>query len=153
MKVIDLLYVAVLLLPVTVSAQSIKRVVQNGEPVASVVEVPAGGRTVFIGGQSAASRGILHTGDTEAQTVATLERIRAILKERGMSMGDIVILRVFLGTDPRTGKADREGMAIGFRQFFGTKSQLKLPTRTVLQVDGMDDHSLVVIEAEAVHFP
>ena len=44
-------------------------------------------------------------------------------------------------------------MAAGFRQFFGTKDQQNLPTRTVLQVDGMDDNSLVVIEAEAVQFP
>lgn len=44
-------------------------------------------------------------------------------------------------------------MAAGFRQFFGTKDQPNLPTRTVLQVDGMDDNSLVVIEAEAEQFP
>ena len=68
-------------------------------------------------------------------------------------MRDVVMIRVFLSKDPHTGEPDREGMAAGFRQFFGTKDQPNLPTRTVLQVDGMDDKSLVVVETEAVRFP
>ena len=134
-------------------AQSVQRIVPSGEPVASAVEIPAGGRTVFIGGQSAALRGVPHGGDTEAQTVATLRRIQDILRARRMSMGDIVLLRIFLLADPKSGKPDRERMARGFNRFFGTVDQPNLPTRTVLQINGMDDNSLVVIEAQAVHYP
>lgn len=44
-------------------------------------------------------------------------------------------------------------MAKGFNWFFGIVNQPNLPTRTVLEINGMDDNSLVVIEAEAVHYP
>ena len=153
MKLMFLLLAAVSAVPAVASAQSIVRVVPPGEPVASVVDIPAGSRIAYIGGQSAASRGVAHFGDTEVQTVATLSRIRDILKTRGMTMGNIVMLNIYLLADPHTRKPDRDGMSAGFRQFFGTRDQPNLPTRTVLQVDGMDDGSLVVIDAHAVLAP
>lgn len=60
MKVVCLGLVMALWTTGSAYTQSVQRIVPSGEPVASVVEASAGGRTIWIGGQSAASRGVPH---------------------------------------------------------------------------------------------
>ncbi len=75
-----------------------------------------------------------HT-DTASQTVGVLKDLQAFLATQKLTLGDVAMVRVFLGGDPaRDGKADTAGMTTGYRQFFGTKEQPHKPARTTLQV-------------------
>ena len=54
-----------------------------------------------------------------------------------------------MGT-PETGKMDFAGFMKGYTQFFGTKAQPKLPTRSAFQVAGLaNPNYLVEIEVTA----
>ena len=89
-------------------------------------------------------------GDTKTQTIAVLKRIQSLLKDHGASLGDIVMMRVFLVGDPALGgKMDFAGMMAGFSQFFGTPEQPNKPARTTVQVAGLAaPGALVEIEAQ-----
>ena len=75
-----------------------------------------------------------HT-DTKSQTIGVLADIQKFLESQKLTMGDVTMVRVFLGTNPGTnGPADVAGMSAGYAQFFGTKDQPNKPARTTLQV-------------------
>jgi enamine deaminase RidA (YjgF/YER057c/UK114 family) len=67
-------------------------------------------------------------------------------------MGDVVKMQVFLVGDPdKGGKMDFAGFMQGYTQFFGSKEQPNLPTRSVFQVAGLANPGfLVEIEVTAV---
>lgn len=124
-------------------------------PISSLVSVPAGGRLIYVSGTTAepAAPGV-PLGDTKAQTIAALRRIQVLLKDHGASIGDIVMMRVFLVGDPAMGgKMDFAGMMAGYSQFFGTSDQPNTPARTTVQVAGLAaPGALVEIEAQAAKF-
>jgi len=72
--------------------------------------------------------------DTKSQTVGILEDLQKFLATQKLTMGDVVMLRVFLqGVPEKDGRADTAGMTAGYTQFFGTKEQPNIPARTTLQ--------------------
>lgn len=74
-------------------------------------------------------------GDTKTQTIGVLKRIEAALKEQGLTMGDAVMMRVYLVGDPKLGgKMDFAGMMEGYKMFFGTAEQPNKPARVTMQV-------------------
>jgi len=75
-----------------------------------------------------------HT-DTKSQTVGILADIQKFLESQKLTMGDVTMVHVFLGTNPATnGQPDVAGMTAGYTQFFGTKDQPHKPARTTVQV-------------------
>jgi len=73
--------------------------------------------------------------DTKSQTVGILKDIQKLLESQKLTLGDVVMMRVYLGNNPATnGKPDFDGMMAGYTQFFGTKDQPNKPARTTLQV-------------------
>jgi enamine deaminase RidA (YjgF/YER057c/UK114 family) len=73
--------------------------------------------------------------DTKSQTVGILADIQKLLESQKLTMGDVVMVHVFLGNNPATdGKPDFSGMMAGYTQFFGTKDQPNKPARTTVQV-------------------
>lgn len=90
-------------------------------------------------------------GDTKAQTISTLSKIKALLEAQGYSMADLVKLSLFVAADPRTGQMDFAGVNEGFRQFFGTQENPTTVARSTFQVAGLvGPHFLIEIEAIAV---
>jgi enamine deaminase RidA (YjgF/YER057c/UK114 family) len=91
-------------------------------------------------------------GDTKTQAVSVLGKIEATLKEQGLTMGDVVMMHVYLVGDPANGgKMDFAGMNAGFTQFFGTQAQPNKPARTTVQVAALvGSGALVEIDAVAV---
>ena len=74
--------------------------------------------------------------DTKSQTVGILEDIKKLLESQKLTMGDIVMIHVYLGNNPATdGKPDFAGLTAGYTQFFGTKEQPRKAARTTMQVD------------------
>lgn len=89
-------------------------------------------------------------GDTEAQTVSVLERIKAAMERRGLDLSDVVKMTVFLVPTEETGRIDFSGFMDGYTQYFGTDEQPNLPTRSVVGVaDLANPEWLVEIEVVA----
>ena len=91
--------------------------------------------------------------DTESQTVGIIKGIEKLLESQKLTLGDVVMMRVYLGGDPaKGGKMDFAGMMAGYSQFFGTKDQPNKPARTTVQVvlPAGDRGGLVEIDVIAV---
>jgi enamine deaminase RidA (YjgF/YER057c/UK114 family) len=73
--------------------------------------------------------------DTKSQTVGLIKYLQKLLETQKLTLGDVVMMRVYLGGDPaKDGKMDFEGMMAGYTQFFGTREQPNKPARTTVQV-------------------
>jgi len=91
--------------------------------------------------------------DTQSQTVGILKDIQKFLASQNLTMGDVAMMRVYMGGDPaKGGKMDRLGARAGYRQFFGTKDQPNKPACTAVQVvlPAGDRGGLVEIDVIAV---
>jgi len=128
-------------------------------PILQAVEVPAGYRTIYLSGMGpevadsnkpASSPEAF--GDTQTQTVSTLNKIDSTLKRLNLSMADVIKMQVFLVGDPQLqGRMDFKGLMAGYTRFFGTKEQPNLPTRSTMQVAALANPGwLVEIEVVAV---
>jgi enamine deaminase RidA (YjgF/YER057c/UK114 family) len=147
-----------------ISAQQgvlVKRIAppQTGAPSRFSSAVWAGD-TLYLAGQMASpaapadpGRGTPAVyGDTKAQTLNVLTKIQSILKDQGLTMGDVVQMHVFMAGDPaKGGKLDFDGMNEAYDQFFGTAQQPNKPVRAALQVAALvQPWGLVEIEVTAV---
>ena len=128
-------------------------------PIATAVEVPAGRTVVYVSGQvpsaidpAAPGDSVAAYGDTKAQTISVMNKIKAVLEGMGLTMGDVVKMQVFLAGDPaKDGKMDFGGFMEGYSQYFGTKDQPNLPARSTMQVAALVNPGfLVEIEVTAV---
>ncbi|MEE4277496.1 MAG: c-type cytochrome [Halieaceae bacterium] len=126
-------------------------------PIAQAVGVPAGTELLFHSGllpapaDPDAERGTrAYLGDTYTQTMSVLQRFEASLKEKGMGLGNIIKMNVFLVGDPELdGKMDFAGFMRAYSQFFGTEAQPNLPARAAVQVAGLANGAFVEIEVIA----
>jgi enamine deaminase RidA (YjgF/YER057c/UK114 family) len=141
----------------TVTAQSVKHI-QPSTPggIATAVWV---GDTLYVSGQlpsaatpadRAANKPAVW-GNTESQAESAFGKIEAILKEQGLTMGDVVMMRVFMVADPAMGnKLDFAGMNAAYNRFFGTPTQPNKPARSTVQVAALvNTGPLLEIEVQA----
>lgn len=157
---IPLLALLVLAPSFAAGADVVRHKIPNSNfPIAAAVEVPAGRTTVYLSGAvppvanaGEPTNSIAAYGDTEAQTVTVLGRIKAQLEGLGLTMGDVVKMQVFLVGDPgNDGRMDFAGFMKGYSQFFGTEQQPNLPARSTMQVTALANPGfLVEIEVTAV---
>ncbi|MBX8543512.1 RidA family protein [Pseudomonas lijiangensis] len=136
----------------------IKRTSVGDFPISQTVTVPASASLVFVSGTlpdvadpQAPAGTPAAFGNTETQTVSVFNKIRNILRQQDLDLGDIVQLRVFLvGAEETGGKLDFAGLQAGYTQFFGTAEQPNKPARTALQVVALPlPGALVEVEAIA----
>ena len=140
------------------AAAQVKHVGPAASPIARAVVVPPGYTTVYVSGitpQPSSAGPPPVFGDTKAQTISILTQIQDILKAEGLTMGDVVMMRVLLAGDPaKEGKMDFAGMMEGYKQFFGTADQPNKPARVTSQVAALVAPQLLVeIEVQAVKKP
>jgi enamine deaminase RidA (YjgF/YER057c/UK114 family) len=146
-----------LTLAASASAEPIKRVGADTSPISASVEVPSGSRLVYVSGTvpdavkpDAPAGSIDRFGDTEAQTRSILAKIEKQLQQHGLTMTDVVMMRVFLVAPPGQQRMDFQGMMRGYSTFFGTAKQPHKPARSTMQVAGLVDPGwLVEIEVTA----
>jgi enamine deaminase RidA (YjgF/YER057c/UK114 family) len=128
-------------------------------PISGLVSVPPGYETIYVSGivakatnPDAPKGGTPEYGDTKTQTISVLKQMQALLEKQQLSMGDIVMMHVYLAGDPKMGgKMDFAGMMAGYTQFFGTTEQPNKPARAAMQVAALALPGLMVeIEAIAV---
>ena len=127
-------------------------------PIASAVEVTAGS-IIFESGnipapkdKTAEANTLAFWGNTEEQTDSVLGRIESSLKAKGLNMGHVVKMTVFLVGDPALeGRMDFSGFMKSYVKFFGTEAQPNLPARSAVQVAGLVAPGMMVeIEVIAV---
>ncbi len=141
----------------TKPAGNVRHIQQADRPIATGVWV---GDTLYMSGQLASpvtpgdkAKGTADVyGNTEAQTMSTLTKIQAALKAEGLTMGDVVMMHVYLAGDPANGgKLDFPGLMAAYSRFFGTPEQPNKPARSTMQVAALvAPWALVEIEVIAV---
>ena len=90
-------------------------------------------------------------GDTKTQATGILTRFQTLLADGGLSLEDVVYLRVYLVSDPVLGKVDYQGWFDAYAEFFN-KDNVPKVARSTLAVAGLVDSGwLVEIEAVAVY--
>jgi enamine deaminase RidA (YjgF/YER057c/UK114 family) len=148
---------------VAVSAHSaqaqttVKHIQSAASPIATAVWA---GDTLYVSGQIAspvtpadpAKGSPAVYGDTKAQATSEILKIQAILKEQGLTLGDVVMMHVYLVGDPaKDGKLDFAGLQAAYTQYFGTTDQPNKPARAAVQVAALAaPWALVEIEVVAV---
>lgn len=145
-----------LFVPLTASAQNITRIPLPPSQNPRNADLPISGAvwagdTLYVSGWL--DPDIKTHPDTTSQTVGILKDIQKLLESQKLTLGDVVMMRVYLGADPAKGdKMDYRGMMAGYSQFFGTKEQPNKPARTTVQVvlPAADSGGLVEIDVIAV---
>jgi len=125
--------------------------------ISSTATVPPGFKLVFISGTTPSPADPAKPddlGDTRAQTISILTKMKAQLEGMGMSMGDIVKMTVFLVAPTPGGRMDSAAMNDVFKTFFGTPEQPNKPTRSTIQIAALGRPTMYVeIEAVAAKAP
>ncbi|HTY85782.1 MAG TPA: Rid family hydrolase [Silvibacterium sp.] len=139
------------------SQTTVKHIQSTASPLATAVWA---GDTLYVSGQLAspvtpadpAKGTAADYGDTKAQAESTILKIQAILKEQGLSLGDVVMMHVYLAGDPaKGGKLDFAGLQAAYTKYFGTTEQPNKPARAAFQVAALAaPWALVEIEVIAV---
>ena len=126
-----LLLAIALLVPMTAAGQNTKRIPlplsqnpRNADlPIAAAVWA---GDTLYVSGWL--DPDLKTHQDTKSQTEGLIRDMQKLLESQKLTLGDVVMMRVYLGADPaKGGKMDFEGMMAGYSQFFGTKEQPNKP--------------------------
>lgn len=146
-----------LLAATAAEAQEVVRRGPPDSPISSSVELPAGSRLVYVSGTvpdpidpNAPAGSVQRYGDTAAQTRSVIRKIEAQLRQHGLGLGDVVMMRVFLVAPPGQARMDFAGMMTAYREFFGTAAQPLRPARSTMEVAGLVDPGwLVEIEVTA----
>ena len=122
------------------AAQSVRRIQNEKSGIAAGVWV---GDMLYMSGQlptpvtpADRDKGVPAVyGNTQAQAESTFMKIQALLKEQGLGMGDVVMMRVYMTADPAMeNKLDFAGMNTAYAKFFGTPEQPNKPARSTVQV-------------------
>jgi enamine deaminase RidA (YjgF/YER057c/UK114 family) len=137
-----------------VQAQGVERTVSSPTAViSSSATVPPGTTLYFISGTTPSPVDPAKPddlGDTRAQTLSVLTKIKTQLEAMGLGMGDVVKMTVFLvGVPENGGRMDSAAMNEVFRTFFGTAEQPNRPTRSTIQVAALGRPTMYV-EIEAI---
>jgi enamine deaminase RidA (YjgF/YER057c/UK114 family) len=90
-------------------------------------------------------------GNTQAQAENAFTKIDTLLKEQGLGLGDVVMMRVYMAADPALdNKLDFAGMNAAYAKFFGTAGQPNKPARSTVQVAALvAQGALLEVEVQA----
>ena len=120
--------------------------------ISSNVSIPPGSRIIYLSGSTASPVDPAKPeefGDTKAQTLSILTKMKASLEAMGLGMGDIVKMNVFLVSPTPGGHMDSPAMNEVFKTFFGTPEQPNRPARSTVQVAALG-RATTLVEIEAV---
>lgn len=126
-------------------------------PIANAVEVRGDATLTFHSGVTPdpanpdAEQGTrAYYGDTRTQAESVFEQMQADLQSKGLDMGDVVKMTVFLVGDPEMdGRMDFGGFMEAYSQYFGTEEQPNVPARSAVQVAGLVA-PLMFVEVEVI---
>jgi enamine deaminase RidA (YjgF/YER057c/UK114 family) len=109
------------------------------------------GNTLYLSGMPDPDFSKAPAKDTRTQAIGAIQAIQKALAAQKLTLGDVVMMHVYLAADPATGKMDFAGFMGGYTQFFGTKEQPNKPARSAMQVAALAAPGMLVeIEVIAV---
>lgn len=121
-----------------------EKVIYRGNPTSSIsssVTIPSNKRYFYSSGtlgpvvDSTAVAGTRERyGDTKTQALGILEKFKTDLAKEGLSLGNIVFMRVYVAPDIKTGKMDFQGWFDAYAKYFGTKENPVKPARSTIGV-------------------
>jgi len=129
-------------------------------PIAGGVSVPPGTALLFTSGtpppvadKAAAAGTRARFGDTKTQGEGILKALQTQLTEKGLSLKDVIYLRVYVVPDSLKGnKPDFEGWFAAYAEFFNTAANPTKAARSTISVPGLVNPDwLIEIEAVAAY--
>lgn len=132
---------------------------ETSSSIASGVAVPAGRATFSTSGtvpsllKADGATVYERYGDTYVQGVSCLQNIRQVLATQGLTLHDVVYLRVFIAPDAMTsGKPDFPAWFKAYGEFFNNPENPVKPARSTVGVATLVNPDLLVeVEAVAVY--
>jgi enamine deaminase RidA (YjgF/YER057c/UK114 family) len=123
----------------------------TGDPAASIssgVALPAGTSLYWMSGTPPGAP----LGDMKSQSESILKKLDAGLHAQGLSLANVVYLRVYLVADKASGKVDFKGWFDAYAESFGTAANPVKPARSTIAVAGLVQPDwLIEIEAFAAY--
>jgi enamine deaminase RidA (YjgF/YER057c/UK114 family) len=123
----------------------------TGNPASSIssgVAIPVNAAVFWISGTPPSAP----FGDMKSQAQSALKNIGATLQTQGLTLRDLVYLRVYLVADRSTGKVDYKGWFDAYGEAFGTAANPTKTARSTVVVAGLVQPDwLIEIEAFAVY--
>lgn len=100
-----------------------------------------------------AERSLERYGDTYTQSIGCLKRINELLSEAGLSMSDVVFLRVYVAPDPnKDDQHDFPGWFNAYAEYFNNDENPTKVARSTIGVAALArPYLLVEVEAVAVY--
>ncbi len=129
-------------------------------PISAAVAIPANRALFYTSGtvppvadEAAPAGSPARFGDTRTQGIGALQQIEARLKEAGLTLRDVVFLRVYVAADKtKEGKFDFPGWFEAYGKFFGTAENPVKPARSTVGVAALVNPDwLIEIEAVAAY--
>jgi enamine deaminase RidA (YjgF/YER057c/UK114 family) len=122
-----------------------------GDPAASIsagVALPAGTAMLWLSGTPPGAP----LGDMKLQSESILAKLDTALRAQGMSLRNVVYLRVYLVADKTTAKVDYKGWFDAYAESFGTAANPAKPARSTIAVASLvNPEWLIEIEAFAAY--
>lgn len=134
----------------------------GGGNISSMVALPANTAVIWTSGtvpgiadRNAPAGSRARYGDTKTQAISVLQRIEALLKEKGLTMKDVVYLRAYLVPDKeKGGTIDTQGWNEAYGQFFNNANNPTKVARSTVGVSALVNADwLIEIEAFAAYPP
>ena len=146
----------------TVAAQATDSIIFRGSggPISSNVTVPANrgwfitsGTVAPVADSTAAAGTRARFGDTKTQGMGILRQIQRQLAGEGLTLKDVIMLRVYVAPDPQKGgQFDFQGWFDAYAEFFARPDNPTRVTRSTVGVAGLvRPEFLIEIEAVAVY--
>lgn len=128
-------------------------------PIAAGVAIPAGKALFWTSGtvstpiNKVGTTAYERSGDTYTQGVGCLKAISTVLAEQGLTLKDVVYLRVYLAPDSaKENKQDYEGWFKAYAEFFNNAQNPGKTARSTVGVQSLVNPDwLIEIEAFAVY--
>ena len=144
------------------AAYAQEKVIYRGNPtsaISSSVTIPAGKKYFYSSGtlgpvvdSTAAAGTYARYGDTKTQALGILAKFKSDLAKEGLTLANIVFMRVFVAPDAKVGKTDFQGWFDAYAQYFGTKENPMKPARSTLGVASLvSPDRFIEIEIVAVY--
>lgn len=162
MKLRPIIFLALALLPALLRAEAPTEVTLPGEaksPIAAGVALPAGRALFWTSGTVPSQINkdgktvYERYGDTYTQGVSCLKNIEGVLKAQGLTLKDVIYLRVYITPDAaKDGKADYAGWFKAYGEFFNNAQNPGKTARSTVGVASLVSPDwLIEVEAFAVY--
>jgi enamine deaminase RidA (YjgF/YER057c/UK114 family) len=140
--------------------EEVIRFEREGSSILKGVKVPAGTSMYFASGMVASVKDESKPegdrerfGNTYEQSISTLKRIAEYLGEEGLSLKDVIAMKVYVAPDPENNnKPDFDGWFKAYGEYFGTEENPNKVARSTIGVLTLvDPNKFIEVEVRAVY--